>query len=335
MSTKSLGFGVIGAGRIGALHARHIAGAVDGAHLVGVMDALTEAAQKAAYGGAYATQDAERIFTDSAIDAVLIASPTTQHAAQIKAAAKAGKAIFCEKPVALDLQETIDAMNAVKEAAVPFQIGFNRRFDPGYAEVVRAVHAGEIGKVEIFRSQSSDPGPSPEAYIASSGGFYRDSVIHDIDTARFVAGEIERVTALGRVLVDPVYEKYGDVDTSILTLEFASGAIGVIQNSRRTVYGYDLRVEVHGEKGKLLTEDERATKVWRYDKRGIHGDFYYFFIERFTAAYRLELQNFVNAVLKGCSPEPGASDAIESLRVADAATKSLKEQRPVEIAEIR
>jgi myo-inositol 2-dehydrogenase/D-chiro-inositol 1-dehydrogenase len=197
------------------------------------------------------------------------------------------------------------------------------------------VHAGTVGTVELFRSQSSDPGPAPEAYIASSAGFFKDSVIHDIDTARFVAGEVERVTALGRVMVDPVYQKYGDVDTSVITLEFESGALGVLMNSRRTVYGHDLRVEVHGSLGKVVAEDERATKVWKYDAAGVHGDFYYHFIERFTDAYRLELQAFVDAVAAGMPPSPGATDAVESLRVAEAAERSLREGRTVALAELR
>ena len=333
--TASLGFGVLGAGRIGALHARHLAGAVDGAHLVAVMDALQGAAARAAFNNAYATDDAEEIFGDPNIQAVLIASPTPQHAEQIVAAAAAGKAIFCEKPVALDGRESARALSAVENAGVPFQIGFNRRFDPAYAELARAVHAGELGRVEMFRSQSSDPAPSPEAYIAASGGFYRDSVIHDLDMARFVAGSITRVSALGRVLVEPLYEKYGDVDTSIVTLEFESGAIGVLQNTRRTVYGYDLRAEVHGALGKLVAEDERATKLWRYTKAGVQGDFYYFFLERFRDAYRLELQAFVDAVRAERAPSPNAEDATEALRAADAATQSLKEGRPVTLSEIQ
>lgn len=333
-AARSLGFTVLGAGRIGKLHARHLAGAVDGAHLVSVVDVDPAAAAAAAFGGSEPLDDADAAIRDPRVGAVLIASPTTLHAAQVIAAARAGKAIFCEKPVALDLAQTVEAMDAVKSANVPFQVGFNRRFDPGYAALIAAVRDGAIGKVEMLRSQSSDPAPSPEAYIAASGGFYRDSVIHDIDTARAVAGEIERVTALGRVLVDPLYERYGDVDTSILTLEFTSGALGVLQNSRRTVYGYDLRVEVHGERGKLVTEDERATKLWRYDAGGIHGDYFHFFLDRFVDAYRLELQAFVAAVAEGSPPSPGPNDAVETLRVADAATLSLKEGRPVRIEEI-
>jgi myo-inositol 2-dehydrogenase/D-chiro-inositol 1-dehydrogenase len=333
--SKSIGFGVIGAGRIGNLHARHIAGAIDGAHLVTVMDADLGVAQKAAFAGAKVTQDVNDIFNDSAIDAVLIASPTFLHAEQVKAAAKAGKMIFCEKPVDLDLAKTIEAMKLVDDTGVPFQIGFNRRFDPGYAELARAVKAGELGRCELFRSQSSDPAPPPEAYIKVSGGLYIDSVIHDIDTARFVVGDIKRVTALGRSLTDPVFARNNDIDTSVLTLEFESGALGVIMNSRRTVYGYDLRVEVFGEKGKFVTEDERATKVWKYHQEGIKGDFYYYFIERFRDAYRAELQAFVDAVRKGEKPAPGTKDAVESLRVAIAATRSLREGRPVEISEIK
>ena len=329
-----LGFAVIGAGRIGALHARHLAGAVEGATLTLVADVDESAARAAAVAGAASVTDVADALAHPRVDAVVIASPTSAHAEQLREAARAGKAIFCEKPVADDLDQTVAAMDVVERAGVPFQIGFNRRFDPAYEALAHAVHHGELGKVELFRSQSTDPRPAPEAYIASSAGFFRDSVIHDLDTARFVAGEVERVTALGRVLVDPVYERYGDVDTSVITLEFASGALGVLMNSRRTVYGHDLRVEVHGERGKLVAEDERATKVWRYDARGFHGDFYDHFLDRFRDAYRRELQAFVDAVLAGRPPTPGASDAIESLRLADAATLSLHEGRKVAVSEV-
>lgn len=331
---EPLGFAVIGAGRIGALHARHLAGAIEGARLSVVADPDETAARAAAVGGAGVVADLNEALGHPRVDAVVIASPTSAHAEQLIAAAEAGKAIFCEKPVADDLAQTMAAMAVVERTGVPFQIGFNRRFDPAYAELARAIGAGELGRVELFRSQSSDPRPAPEAYIASSSGFYRDSVIHDIDTARFVVGEVERVTALGRVMVDPLYAKYGDVDTSVLTLEFASGALGVLMNSRRTVYGHDLRVEVHAERGKLVAEDERATKLWRYDVHGVHGDFYDHFLDRFRDAYRRELQAFVDAVRAGQAPTPGARDAIETLRVADAATLSLEQGRPVRVDEI-
>jgi myo-inositol 2-dehydrogenase/D-chiro-inositol 1-dehydrogenase len=331
----SLGFGILGAGRIGKLHARNIAGIIDNAHVVGVMDALPEAAKVLAdVVGAYATQDADALISDPKVDAVLIGSPTSLHAEQIKKAARAGKAIFCEKPVALTLPETIAAMKVVEAEGVPFQIGFNRRFDPAIGAVARAVHSGELGKVEMFRSQSTDPSPPPMTYVATSGGIYLDSSIHDIDIARFVAGDIERVTALGRVMVDPAMKEHGDIDTSILTLEFTSGALGLIQNSRRTAFGHDVRLEVHTEKGKMVSEDERQTLVWRYTKAGIQGDYKHFFLERFRDAYINELQAFVNAIHEQHKPSPSASDAIESLRVAIAATRSLRENRPVKVAEI-
>lgn len=340
MSSPTLGLAVIGAGRIGALHARHLRGAVVGARLVMVVDADPEVAQRAASGGAPAVggpaiaTELEAALASDEVDAVVIASPTDLHGAQLAAVATAGKAIFCEKPVAHGLSATLAALAAVRRAGVPFQIGFNRRFDPAYAAVGRAVAAGEIGGVELFRSQSTDPGPAPEAYIAASGGFFRDSVIHDIDTARFVAGEVLRVTALGRVLVDDVYRRLGDIDTSVITLEFEGGGLGVLLNSRRTVFGHDLRLEVHGSKGKLVAEDERATKLWRYDAAGVHGDFYYHFLERFQDAYRLELQSFVDSLLAGREPSPGSRDAVESLRVAEAANLSLAQGRPVELREV-
>ena len=332
--SEAVGFGVIGAGAIGSLHARNIASRVAGANLVAVMDINSEAAEKAAFGAAYPTTDMEAFLADPAIDAVLIASLTSLHSEHIEKVVQAGKAIFCEKPVAIDIIETRRVMKLVEEKNIPFQIGFQRRFDPGYAEVARSLHAGEMGKIEMFRSQSSDPKPAPENYIATSGGIYIDSVIHDIDLARFMVGEVRRVTALGRNLVDPVYAKYQDIDISILTLEFENEAIGVIQNSRRTPHGYDLRVEVHCEKGKLVTEDERETKVWRYDDQGIHADYYYYFMQRFDDAYRQEVQAFVDALLADEPIQPGTQDAIESLRVAIAATKSLRESRPVLVSEI-
>lgn len=330
----SVGFLVIGAGRMGALHARHLAGAVDGAHLVRVVDADAAAAARAAYGGAESGTDLAAALADPRVGAVLIASPTTLHAEHLEAAARAGKAIFCEKPVAHELKRTEQALAVVRDAGVPFQIGFNRRYDPGFAELARTVRAGEMGRVEMFRSQSSDPTPPPEDYVATSGGIYVDSVIHDIDMARFVAGEVTRVTALGRVLVEPYLEKHGDIDTSILTLEFESGAIGVLQNTRRTVYGYDLRVEVHCAQGKLVSEAERATNLWRYGKGGITGDYVYYFLERFRDAYLVEVQAFVAALRAGETPTPGPSDALGSLRVALAARESLRRGEPVAVSEL-
>jgi len=330
----TLGVAVVGAGRIGALHASHLLGGVPGARLVRVVDPDPAAAERAAGGVAAVSARLEDALSDPAVDAVVVASPTDRHVEQLRAVAAAGKAVFCEKPVARTLAGTEEALRAVEAAGVPFQIGFNRRFDPAYAEVARAVKAGEIGAVELFRSQSTDPAPPSEEYVAVSGGFYRDSVIHDLDTARFVAGEVTHVTALGRVLVDDLFARQRDVDTSVATLEFASGALGVVMNSRRAVYGHDLRVEVHGSRGRLVAEDERATKVWRYDARGMHADFQGHFLVRFKEAYRRELEAFVRAVLRGEDPSPGVRDAVESLRLAEAAQLSLELGRRVAVSEV-
>lgn len=329
-----LGVAVVGAGRIGALHARHLLGAVEGARLVMVVDPDAAAAERAAGGAARVAAGIEEALHDPAVDALVIASPTDRHFEQLQAVAAAGKPVFCEKPVARTLAATEAALRAVVSAGVPFQIGFNRRFDPAYAEVARAVRAGEIGRVELFRSQSTDPAPPPEEYVAVSGGFFRDSVIHDLDTARFVAGEVTHVTALGRVLVDERFARHRDVDTSVVTLEFASGALGVVMNSRRAVYGHDLRVEVHGSGGRLVAEDERATKVWRYDAKGMHGDFQSHFLVRFKEAYRRELEAFVRALREGREPEPGPRDAIESLRLAEAAQASLESGGRVAVSDV-
>jgi myo-inositol 2-dehydrogenase/D-chiro-inositol 1-dehydrogenase len=331
---NSLGFAVIGAGRIGALHAAHLGGEIEHAHLVAVVDPMVDAARRAARQ-AKATDDVGSIFNDDSIDAVLIASPTDKHAEQIIAAARAGKAIFCEKPVSLDLAAASEAMAAVEAARVPFQIGFQRRYDPAFLAAHQRLQDGAIGHLEMLRALACDPQPSSIDYLRGSGGIYADMTIHDIDLARYYAGDIVEVTAMGAVNVVPELKDLGDVDTSILTLRFENGAIGVIQNSRRMVYGYDIRTELQGSRGKLVVEEERATSLWQYDDKGIHGDYHDWFLERFRRAYRLELQAFVSAVLADREPTPGPRDAIESLRVALAATKSLREKRSVLVNEIQ
>ena len=330
--SEVLRFAVIGAGRIGALHAAHLAGSVPGAELAAVVDTNLAAAERAAGRGAYATDDLERVLADGRIGALLIASPTPLHAPQISSAARAGKAIFSEKPVALDVADTRAALAAVEAARVPFQIGFQRRYDPGFARARALVEAGAIGRVEMFRALACDPEPAALDYLRTSGGIYKDMTIHDLDIARFLCGEVDEVSALGASLVDPRIGELGDADTSVLTLRFRSGALGVIQNSRRAAYGYDVRTEVQGERGKIVVENERATPVWIYAPGGVAGDYYHWFVDRFRDAYRLELQAFVEAVRAGRAPTPGAVDALESLRVAEAATGSLRAGRPVRLA---
>ncbi len=329
-----LRFAVIGAGRIGALHAAHLAGSVPGAELAAVVDTDLEAAERAAARGAYATDDLGQILADVRIGAVLIATPTILHAEQISSAARAGKAIFSEKPVALDVGETRAALAAVEAARVAFQVGFQRRYDPGFARARALIESGALGRVEMFRALACDPEPASLDYLRTSGGLYKDMAIHDLDIARFLCGEVDEVSALGAALVDPRIGEIGDVDTSVLTLRFRSGALGVIQNSRRAVYGYDIRTEVLGARGKVVVENERATPLWTYGKEGVTGDYYHWFVDRFRDAYRLEVQSFTEAVLAGRRPTPGPVDALESLRVAEAATTSVRAGRPVRLTDV-
>jgi myo-inositol 2-dehydrogenase / D-chiro-inositol 1-dehydrogenase len=323
--------GLIGAGRIGLRHAHNLL-ANPNARLVAVHDLDHGAAERAAAGVARIAADEAGVLEAADVDAVVIASPTPEHAGQIVRAAEAGKAIFCEKPVTLDLASTRAAMARVTALGVPFQIGFNRRYDPTFAAIAADVHAGAIGTPESYRGISTDAAPPPEAYIAVSGGLFVDSAIHDFDLARFVMGEISHVTTLGRVLIDPAFARHGDVDTAIVTLSFASGAIGVIQNSRRARFGHQVRVEVYGELGRVEGEDSHTPRIVRSDAAGVHTPHVAGFLERFAAAYRAEIDAFVANVRRGEPCTPGATDAIAALAIAEAATRSLASGAPEAVA---
>lgn len=332
--SKTFGVALLGAGRMGQEHGRTLLG-VASARVLAVADPQVTAAQhvgqllhsEATY------PDPLQAINHPGVEAVVIATPTDTHASLMEAAALAGKAIFCEKPVARDLGETRRVLEVVEKAGVPFQIGFNRRYDPPYLEAARKIAAGEIGQVEQFIAVMRDPGPPPLDYLRVSGGIFLDQSIHDIDCARFLVGEVEEVMAWGAVHVDPAIGEIGDVDTTNLSLRFANGALGVIQNSRRAVYGYDVRTEVFGSQGKLVMDATPKTPLWQYGQ-GVQADHYHFFMDRFKEAYRLELEAFFQALERGDRPTPGATDALESLRIALAATCSLREGRAVKLAEI-
>ncbi|MDZ4769840.1 MAG: inositol 2-dehydrogenase, partial [Chloroflexota bacterium] len=251
MTTKSqLTLGVIGAGRIGRVHADTIARRIPDARLAGVTDIDTNAASALADSlGAAIYPDATALLADDTIDAVAICSATDTHAALIAQAAAAGKHIFCEKPIAADLDAIDSALAAVERAGVTLMIGFNRRFDPNHQRIKRAIESGEIGSPHLLHIVSRDPAPPPVSYIKVSGGMFFDMTIHDFDMARFLLGEVVEVYAAGGVMVDAAIGEAGDIDTAVITLRFASGAIGTIDNSRKAVYGYDQRVEVFGSAG--------------------------------------------------------------------------------------
>jgi myo-inositol 2-dehydrogenase/D-chiro-inositol 1-dehydrogenase len=335
---NQLHIGLLGAGRIGRVHAQNLAYRLPQARLVAVADVFVSAAQQVAaeYAIAAAYDDPRRILDDPAVDAVVICTSTDTHAALIEAAAQAGKHIFCEKPIALDLAALDRALTTVEEAGVKLQIGFNRRFDANFQRVRQAIAAGEIGQPHILRITSRDPQPPPIGYVQVSGGIFLDMTIHDFDMARFLMGsEVEEVYAAGAVLVDPAIGEAGDVDTALVTLRFANGALGSIDNSRRAVYGYDQRVEAFGSAGMIAVSNETPHRAVVSDVQGVHGALpLFFFLERYTAAYIAEMRAFIECVLNDTPPPVTGQDGRIPVVMGYAAGKSLREGRPVRLSEI-
>jgi myo-inositol 2-dehydrogenase/D-chiro-inositol 1-dehydrogenase len=335
-----LRIGVIGAGRIGKIHGENIARFVPQAKLEGVADTFLTGEQEAwakALGARIISKDPEDLLKDPNIDAVAVCSSTDTHADLTIAAARAGKQVFCEKPIDLTVSKVKAALDAVAKAGVKLQIGFNRRFDHNFKRIRELTLAGALGTVQMVKITSRDPAPPPPAYIAVSGGIFMDMMIHDFDMARFQAGsEITEVYAQGAVLVDPEIGKAGDVDTAIVTLHFASGSLGVIDNSRKAVYGYDQRVEVFGSKGAAIAENDLPNTVKLSNDQGVIGEKpLYFFLERYKGAFIDEMISFTDAVLHNKPVAVRGEDGLENLYAALAAGKSLKERRPVKIDEIR
>lgn len=320
---RRLGVAVLGAGRIGSVHCANLASSLK-TSLVGVMDPDRERARECSLG-TRVYRDLEEVLGDSAVQAVVVASATPHHAEQVEACARAGKAIFCEKPVSLSLDLAEAALDVVESCGVPFQIGFQRRYDRGFAAARERLAAGEVGALEFFRALSCDPAPAPMDYLAQSGGICRDMAVHDLDLACFFGGEVAQVRAEGATLVLPELASIGDVDTLTITLRFVSGAMGSILCRRRSGFGTDIRTELFGSKGKLVVEDEGALPVRLFrDNRG-SWDCHDWFVDRFRQAYRDELAAFADAVLDGHPPEPGPSEARATMRVAEAAALSLTE----------
>lgn len=331
--------GVIGAGRIGKIHATNIVYFMPEARLKTIADAnLTPDIETWAKGLGipHVTRDAEEIFRDPEISVVLICSSTDTHADYIIRAARAGKHIFCEKPVDLTIEKVKAALAAVKEAGVRLQIGFNRRFDHNFAHIRELTASGALGQIHLVKITSRDPAPPPLAYVKVSGGIFLDMTIHDFDMARFQAGsEVEEVYAAGAVLVDPEIGKAGDVDTAVITLKFANGALGIIDNSRKAVYGYDQRVEVFGSGGCAATENDTPSQVRLSDGTGVHGDKpLYFFLERYRDAFVAEMKAFFKAIAEGTETPVTGQDGLMDLVIGLAAKKSLAEHRPVNISEL-
>jgi myo-inositol 2-dehydrogenase/D-chiro-inositol 1-dehydrogenase len=279
-----------------------------------------------------ATAESEELLADQAIDAVIIASSTDTHAPYIETAARHGKDIFTEKPIALDIETTERALEAVEKAGVRLQVGFQRRFDSGYMAAKESIHRSEIGSIEMIRDAMRDPAPPPPEYIRISGGLYRDMTIHNFDCVRWLMGDdpIE-IHATASALVNDDIRDANDVDTSIITLRFPSGAMASIENSRRSGFGYDVRTEIFGSTGALMVGEYRYTPIRRFSSSGVVEDHQYFFLERFRDAYRNEMVAFLNALHADLPVPVTGNDGRAALQLAYAAEQSLRERRPVPV----
>ncbi|MFI0399096.1 MAG: inositol 2-dehydrogenase [Thiolinea sp.] len=325
-------FGLIGAGRIGQVHAMAVQG-VPGARITEVVDVFPEAAKKVAdkYGAKVVTLD--EMFASPSVDAFIIASSTDTHAPLLERCASVGKPVFCEKPIDLSYERAEACSAAVQESGITCMLGFNRRFDPQFAFLKSQMDAGTIGKLETLIITSRDPSPPPAEYIKVSGGLFRDMMIHDFDMARWLLGEEPtKLYATGSVLVDPAIGAAGDVDTASVTLTTKSGAIAIITNSRRATYGYDQRIEAFGEKGMLQAGNQLENTVKFAGAEGVTGAKpQLFFLERYADAYRIELTHFVDSLKNGTKPATNEQDGLAALRLADAAVESLKTGQPVNL----
>jgi myo-inositol 2-dehydrogenase / D-chiro-inositol 1-dehydrogenase len=328
-------FGLLGAGRIGKVHAKAITGDAN-ARLVAVADAFPAAAEAIAaqYGCDIRTIDA--ILAADDIDAVVICTPTDTHADLIEAFSKAGKAVFCEKPIDLNIDRVKACLKVVKDTKGVLMVGFNRRFDPHFMAVRAEIDKGTIGEVEMVTITSRDPGAPPVEYIARSGGIFRDMTIHDFDMARFLLGEeVTEVSAMAAVLVDPAIGKAGDFDSVQVMLKTASGKQAMISNSRRATYGYDQRIEVHGSLGAASAENQRPVSIEvasasGYTRPPLHD----FFMTRYTEAYAAEIATFIAALGGKGKASPSGEDGLAALALAEAALKSVAEKRVVAMSEI-
>jgi myo-inositol 2-dehydrogenase / D-chiro-inositol 1-dehydrogenase len=328
-----LQFAQFGAGRIGKIHADNLSRSED-ARLKYIVDVDTKAAAALAAKHRASVTDTKTALADPEIGAVIIASSTDTHADLAMAAARAGKAIFCEKPIDLSLSRVDACLAVVRKARVPMLVGFNRRFDPSFYALHARLRAGEIGAVEQVVISSRDPGLPPLGYLKVSGGQFRDMTIHDFDMARWLLDEEPvEVHAMGSCLVDPAVGKLGDTDSVMVLMRTASGKLCHINNSRRAAYGYDQRIEVHGSLGRLMAGNRTPTTVEAADGKAVSVDKpLHFFLERYAEAYRIELAAFV-AALATKQPMPvGPEDGRQALVLAEAALKSLKSGRPVKLA---
>jgi myo-inositol 2-dehydrogenase/D-chiro-inositol 1-dehydrogenase len=335
--TRKVKMAVVGTGRMGSVHVRNITRYIPEADLVAVCDIRLDVAQAVAEecGVQRVVEDYHDLLADKEIEAILIASSTNTHAFIMKDVAAAGKHIFCEKPLALELDKIDEALEAVEKARVKLQVGFNRRFDKSFQKVHEMVCSGEIGRPCLLRISSRDPEVPALEFMRVSGGMFLDMTIHDFDMARFQVGEVEEVYAVGRVMIEPALNEFGDVDTSIVTLKFANGAFGTIDNSRQAVYGYDQRLEVFCTNGTAMADNERENVAVKGTPDGFHSSrIPHFFMNRYAPCYVDEVRQFIECV-RDDKPTPiNGNDGRAAVVLGYAAWKSFHENRPVKVSEI-
>jgi inositol 2-dehydrogenase len=329
---RRIGVGLVGLGRMGRLHAENLAGRIPGVNLVRIVDVDGVLARSTAEQlGVLWSTDYDDLLAEPSVEAVVLATPTPMHAEMIERAAAAGKHVFCEKPIALALAPTLRALEAARAAGIKLQVGFHRRFDPDWAAATARIRAGELGDVYLFRSSLRDMRPPGLDYIASSGGLFVDVTIHDLDTARWMVGEIEEVAAFGAVLSDPRFAELGDVDNAVVALRFASGALGVIDNSRAAGYGYECSTEVVGSEATVrIGRHRRLDNEW-LTPGAASVDCVVDFKERFPEAYRLGLEDFVAAIRDDRPVGVTGEDALAAFVIAQACDRSLRERLAVQL----
>ena len=331
--------GIIGAGRIGKVHTTSICNIVKNAKIKTIADPfMNEETDKWAksMGVTNTTKDYKEILADPEIDAVLICSSTNTHSPISVEAIKAGKHVFCEKPIDHDIDKIKEVIDALKDSKVKYQVGFNRRFDHNFEAVKNAVTAGKIGEPHIIKVTSRDPEPPSAEYAAVSGGMFLDMTIHDFDMVRFLAGcDAEEIYVQSAVLVDPAIGEAGDVDTAVITIKMENGAIAVIDNSRKAVYGYDQRAEVFGSKGMVATANDTESSAVLSTAEGVTGEKpLYFFLERYMQSFAKEVNCFIEAIVNDTETPLGVEDGLKPVLMGIAAKKSVEEHRPVKISEI-
>ncbi|OGU60001.1 MAG: inositol 2-dehydrogenase [Ignavibacteria bacterium RBG_13_36_8] len=335
---QKINFGIIGVGRIGKIHIENLAHRIPDAQVVAVSDVVESELRKVAeqYNVVNAFTDYRDVLNFPDINAIAICSSTDTHAQIIQEAALSGKDIFCEKPIDLSFKKVIETLKVVKKSKVKFFLGFNRRFDPNFLKVHEIVHSGRIGKPHVLTITSRDPAPPPLAYLKASGGIFLDMTIHDFDMARYlIDSEVVEVFAKGKVLVDSVFKKANDLDTIVVTLTYANGAMASINNSRQAVYGYDQRVEVLGSEGMVTVKNNTPDNHIHFNKKGTHSSLpLNFFMERYTQSYLGEMRNFIECIQKNKKPSVSGEDGLKAMIIAIAAKKSVEENRPVKTNEI-